>query len=137
MFAQSERGKQSSTCAYRLLDNHVVISESRCLVCAVWSDNGFQKDNTTFTGLQKHNLFTSYFIIEKNAWTTLFGARGGEQYYAYSAEARPNENVCAALSERLPSDYLRIRRRSGISGEQYREKRYCLPCAYNKLNKRA
>ena len=28
----------------------------------------------------------------------------------------PNENVCAALSERLPSDYLRIRRRSGISG---------------------
>ena len=32
-------------------------------------------------------------------------------------EARPNENVCAALSERLPSDYLRIRRRTGISGE--------------------
>ena len=31
-------------------------------------------------------------------------------------EARPNENVCAALSERLSSDYLRIRRRSGISG---------------------
>ena len=23
------------------------------------------------------------------------------------------------------------RRRSGISGEQYPEKRYCLPCAYN------
>ena len=42
-----------------------------------------------------------------------------------SDEARPNENVCAALSERLPSDYLRIRRRSGIS------ERYCLPCGYN------
>ena len=26
---------------------------------------------------------------------------------------------------------LRIRRRSGISGENYREKRYCLPCGYN------
>ena len=77
---------------------------------------GFRKINTTFAGLQKHNLFTSCFIIEKNAWTTLFGARGGEPYYAYSAEARPNENVCAALSERLPSDYLRIRRRSDISG---------------------
>ena len=46
----------------------------------------------------------------------MFGARGGEPYYAYIDEARPNENVCAALSERLPSDYLRIRRRSGISG---------------------
>ena len=52
----------------------------------------------------------------------MFDAHGGEPYYAYSAEARPNENVCAALSERLPSDYLRIRRR---------EKRFCLPCAYN------
>ena len=31
--------------------------------------------------------------------------------------ARPNENDCAALSERLPSYYLRIRRRSGISGD--------------------
>ena len=29
MSAQSERGKQSTTCAGRLLDNHVVISESR------------------------------------------------------------------------------------------------------------
>ena len=29
---------------------------------------------------------------------------------------RPNENVCAALSKRLPSDYLRTRRRSDISG---------------------
>ena len=29
MSAQSERGEQSTTCADRLLDNHVVISESR------------------------------------------------------------------------------------------------------------
>ena len=29
MSAQSERGEQSATCADRLLDNHVVISESR------------------------------------------------------------------------------------------------------------
>ena len=45
----------------------------------------------------------------------MFGARGGEPYYAYSAEARPNENVCAALSDRLLTDYLRIRRRGIVS----------------------
>ena len=62
------------------------------------------------------------FLLKKNAWTTLFGARGGEPYYAYSAEARPNENVCAALSERLPSSSAQ-RYFGGIVS--------CLSCAYN------
>ena len=117
MSAQSERGEQSTTCADRLQDNHVVISESRMSRLAVWSDNGFQKDNTTFAGLQKHNLFTSCFIIEK-----MHGLLCSTRTAASRITRIVQKRVRAALSERLPSDYLSIRRRSGISG---------LPCAYN------
>ena len=77
---------------------------------------GFRKI-TPHSQVCRNTIFLpSAFLLKKNAWTTLFDAPGGEPYYAYSAEARPHENVCAALSEPLPSDYLRIRRRSGISG---------------------
>ena len=69
-------------------------------VCAVWSDNGFQKDNSTFAGLQffKHILFNSCFLIETWNWTTLFSAYGisictASSIYAYRAEASQNENM--------------------------------------------
>ena len=49
--------------------------------------------------------------------------------YAYSAVASPNENVFA---QPYQNNTIRIRQCSGISAEWYREKRYRLPCAYNK-----
>ena len=110
MSAQSERGEQSTTCADRLLDNHVVISESRKSRL-----RSLVRKITPHSQVCRNTIYLPPALLW--TWTTLFDAHGIELYYAYSAEARPNENVCAALSERLPSDYLSIRWRSGISGE--------------------
>ena len=59
-YAQSERGKP---------DNHVVILDSH----KSWCQRTFQKENTTFAGLQffKHILFTSCFVIGPSVHTVL------------------------------------------------------------------
>ena len=36
-------------------------------VCTVWSENGFQKDNPTFVGLQTHFLYSEN-IFKWNTW---------------------------------------------------------------------
>ena len=78
------------------------------------SDNGFQKENTTFAGLKlfKHILFTSCFVIE----TYEIGTSGestctANHIYAYSAEASSNENM---FVQPYQNDTVRIRLRSSI-----------------------
>ena len=78
----------------RLLDNHVVISDSR--------------NCTKFTGLQ---LFSAFVRVLRTAFRRI----------VQNMFAQPYQN-----------DTVRIRQCSGISAEKSREKRYCLPCAYNK-----
>ena len=57
-----------TTCADRLLDKHVVISEHRKSCYLKTSENGFRKGNATIAGLQTHILLFSCLMIE-----TLFG----------------------------------------------------------------
>ena len=97
----------------RPLDNHVVISDSRKSWCQ--------------TLLLRHMKF-DYFAQCTRRYSTC----SVKSIHAYSAEASPNENVCA---QPYQNDTVRICQCSDISAEKYREKRYRLPCAYNKYQK--
>ena len=79
----------------------------------------------TFVGLHFVYLVLCYRDISARGISTCTANR----IYAYSAEASLNGNVFA---QPYQNDTVRIRQRSGVSAEFYREKRYHLSSAYNK-----
>ena len=91
---------------------------------------GFRKKSPhSQVQLFKHILFTSCFVFETYEIGLLCTAHAALVRVLRTAFTRIVQNVFA---QPYQNDTVRIRQCSGISAEQAREKRYRLPCAYNK-----